>query len=64
MKNQTAVQWLIKQYFASGDPLNYGHLQKALELERQQIIDAVDGFPLENRNLEGTEYYTQTFTEK
>lgn len=31
------------------------------ELEKQQIIDAVDGFPLKNRNLDGKEYYNETF---
>lgn len=38
-------------------------LDQALEMERQQIIDAVDGFPIEHRNLDGSDYYTQTFTE-
>ncbi len=38
-------------------------LSRFLETERQQIIDAVDGFPIEHRNLDGADYYTQTFTE-
>jgi hypothetical protein len=38
-------------------------LSRFLAMERQQIIDAVDGFPIEHRNLDGSDYYTQTFTE-
>ncbi len=37
--------------------------KKALEMEKQQIINAVDGFPLENRNLDGIEYYNSTYPE-
>ena len=76
MKKQTAVQYLVKQYFASADPLNYRHLKKALEIERQQIMKAYDsGFILcheislfvgvQENDLQGQaeHYYTQTFTE-
>jgi hypothetical protein len=30
-------------------------------MEKQQIIDAVDGFPLDKRNLDGQEYWKQTY---
>jgi len=63
MKKQTAVQWLIEQK-ANYDSITNYDLERALAMEHRQIIDAVDGFPLENRNLEGTEYYKETFTEK
>ncbi len=63
MKKQTAVQWLIEQKTKFHAIIN-DDLEKALAMEKQQIINAVDGFPLENRHLEGTEYYKETFTEK
>ena len=65
---QTAVNYLIEQ-ITSLDMSNisdeqwFGIIGEAREMERQQIIDAVDGFPIEHRNLDGAEYYTQTFTE-
>jgi hypothetical protein len=32
-----------------------------LAIEKEQIIDAVDGFPLQNRNLDGEQYYNETY---
>ena len=61
----TAVQWLIQQYFTSGDPLNYGHLQKALELEKEQHQQtAIHFFPTSLKKVDFEQYYTQTFTKK
>jgi len=34
---------------------------ETLTNERQNIINAVDGFPLHSRNLSGEEYFEQTF---
>ena len=72
MKKQTAVEWFMEQIGEKQpnglyvidtleDVVNV--FAKAKEMERQQIIDAVDGFPIEHRNLDGSDYYTQTFTE-
>lgn len=33
----------------------------AKELYKEQIINAVDGFPLPNRGLNGEQYYQQTY---
>ena len=67
MSEQTAVQWLIEEVKKFNTVITKEYMlmlfQQALEMERQQVIDAVDGFPIENRNLDGSEYYTQTFTE-
>ena len=68
---QTAVNFLIEQMFVKSgievtkdnNPDLFDLFDQALAMERQQIIDAVDGFPIENRNLDGSDYYTQTFTE-
>ena len=62
-KKQTAVQWLIEQKTKFGTIIN-DDLERAFAMERQQIIDAVNGFPIQNRNLKGKEYYTETFIEK
>ena len=35
-----------------------------LEIEKQNIINAVDGFPLCNRDLNGEDYYLKTFNPK
>jgi hypothetical protein len=60
---QTAIQWLMDRLPHSIETQFSKQIDQALEMERQQIIDAVDGFPIEHRNLDGAEYYTQTFTE-
>ena len=60
---QTAIQWLMDRLPHSIETQFSKQIEHALEMERQQIIDAVDGFPIENRNLDGSDYYTQTFTE-
>jgi hypothetical protein len=36
-------------------------LNQFKEMEKEQIINAVDGFPLANRNLDGSEYYEKTY---
>jgi len=36
-------------------------INEAKAMEKQQIIDAVDGFPIEHRNMLGEEYYEKTF---
>ena len=66
-KKQTAVEWLIEQLTPSIS-LQQKHIdnlkEKAKEMEKGQIVDAVDGFPLNNRNLEGEQYYEQTYGDK
>ena len=63
---QTAVEWLFEQVVN----LDWRNFQgdKKLEIfnqakikEKEQIVNAVDGFPLNNRNLEGEQYYEQTY---
>jgi len=36
-------------------------VDKTKEMEKEQIINAVDGFPLANRGLNGDEYYNETY---
>jgi gamma-glutamylcysteine synthetase len=62
MGNQTAVEWLII-YLKGITSLNCDIvIERAKEMEKQQIIDAFDGFPLSTRNSQnGEEYYTETY---
>ncbi len=60
-KQQTAVEWLeetmLKPLIQWPDDI----WEQAKEMEKEQIINAVDGFPLANRNLDGSEYYEKTY---
>lgn len=64
-KKQTAVSIIIENFNLLSDNdfktwfLN--SMEKLEALERNQIIDAVDGYPLENRNLDGEEYYIEIY---
>jgi hypothetical protein len=63
MTNKTAVQTLIDYMEENYHLTEESRLEfkKALEMEKEQIINAVDGFPLENRNFHGIDYYEKTF---
>jgi hypothetical protein len=55
---KTAVEWLAEQ-------MEHPHIfkpliEKALEMEKQQIIDAFDS-ACEDENRIGKEYYNETF---
>jgi hypothetical protein len=69
MSKQTAVQWLqeaiSKKLNSEIGPYFLDLFDQALEMERQQIIDAYHINPLESKwkNI-GSDYYTQTFTEQ
>ena len=64
MAQQTAIQWLIDRY--NEDPydclIKTGLFAKALEMEKQQIIDAVD-YTYNNHDYHsiGELYYNETF---
>jgi len=62
---QTAVEWLIEQFWNNEGMLTSKKLEKALEMEKEQIIDA---FTKGNRLdvYDGTEtsaekYYNETY---
>jgi hypothetical protein len=57
---QTAVEWLAHQmeHPQIFNPL----IEKALEMEKQQIIDAyIDGYSAESWNADSQKYYNETF---
>ena len=65
---QTAVEWLWEQIDNSIPFQNIqtsqifnGLLEQAKAMEKEQIIDAVEGFPIENRGLLGEDYYNETY---
>jgi len=73
-KKQTAVEWLAEKYnylawMRTRDEISASlavewlenFLEEAKEMEKLQIINAVDGFPIENRHLDGEQYYTETY---
>ena len=77
LDKMTAVEWLVQQLTeVDYNCINKTFLQnnqtlsgirmrqifsQAKQMEKEQIINAVDGFPLNNRNLEGEQYYAKTY---
>ena len=63
-KKQTAVEWLMEQIYNYDTPLSSKLFNKAKELEKQQIIDAIaESNKSNNRNvsLNPEQYYNETF---
>lgn len=60
---QTSVDWLFQQLWETPkDKFTwYSILEQAKKMEKQQIVNAVDGFPLSKRHLDGEEYYNETY---
>ena len=62
---KTAVEYLIEQlndYDSKMIELFEKEISQAKKNEKQQIIDAFEGFPLNTRNSQnGQEYYNETF---
>jgi hypothetical protein len=60
---QTAVDWLVNvvQSCIAPNFIPKEIIQQAKEMEKEQIVDAVDGFPLDKRNLNGQDYWEQTY---
>lgn len=63
---KTAVEQLAISLYEGGYLKGNGDeiqelVDKAKEMEKEQIINAVDGFPLPNRGLNGDEYYEKTY---
>jgi len=68
MKRETALQIVVRllnnhEIVVTKCPEVIEVLESYYEIERQQIIDAVDGFPILNRHLDGEQYFTETYIE-
>jgi hypothetical protein len=64
MGKQTAVEWLEEQFEESYSYINEifkETIEQAKEMEKEQIINAVDGFPIKNRHFDGEQYYNETY---
>ena len=62
-KQKTAVEWLYDELTKVWYDVKSSKelLNQAKEMHRQEIINAVDGYPIANRYLDGNEYYEQTY---
>jgi hypothetical protein len=60
---QTATEFLFEKLWETPkDKLTWNAiLEQAKKMEKQNIINAVDGFPIENRNMLGEQYYKETY---
>ena len=58
---QTAVEWLVEYLNLDETSLNYNRLiiNKAKEMEKEQIIDAFNSYPIIVMDAE--QYYNETF---
>ena len=67
-KRQTAVKLIFEKFnllsdrdFKSWMLNNHDFLET---IEKGQIVDAVDGFPIDKRNLNGEQYYNETYKQE
>ena len=62
-KQQTAVEWLIEQFWNNEGMLSTKKLEKAKEMEKEQIMDAYDaGWSDGNDDKDlNDEYYFETY---
>ena len=73
-KNKTAVEWYNSKVIELMTQREQGNIDvlefrnqldlffaEAKAMEKQQIVDAVDGFPLDKRHLDGDQYYKKTY---
>ena len=67
-KQQTAVEWLVEQLYAPCRGIPSHIIEKAKEMEKQQIMDAhLTGliYPLEmEATKQAEQYYNETFNTK
>jgi len=61
-KKQTAVELLEQQLKERYSLMNSEPLfEQAKQMEKEQIVNAVDGFPLYTRDLLGDDYYNELY---
>jgi len=61
-KQQTAVEYLVEQLFPKAlSAEQYYHIEQAKAMHKVEIVNAVDGFPIHTRHMNGEEYYNETF---
>jgi hypothetical protein len=61
-KQQTAVEWLIEQFYNNEGMLTTKKLLKAKEIEKEKLEDAwVEGFKNWNPSKTFEDYYNETY---
>ncbi|MFO0387611.1 MAG: hypothetical protein ACK505_12590 [Flavobacteriales bacterium] len=60
-KKQTAVKWLFEQYVARAGLITIEDIEKALAMEREQIIDAWIATDNELQRMSAEQYYTEIY---
>jgi hypothetical protein len=66
-KQQTAVEWLVNEMpvIDWADPYWKVKLEKAKEMEKEQIIDAyIDGYSAESWNADSEQYYNEIYKQE
>ena len=59
MEKQTAVEWLVEQVFMGNTNQWQLEIDQALEMEKEQLIDAYDN--TNSMAMNGEQYYNETF---
>jgi hypothetical protein len=60
---ETAIKWLLEE-LNNGSHLTDKLIEKAKEMEKQQIIDAWESPYVGDSYFDGKEYYNETFKKK
>jgi len=61
-KQQTAVEWLVEQLYAPCRGIPSHIIEKAKEMEKEQIIKAYEN--MNSMAMYGEQYYNETFNNK
>ncbi len=61
-KQQTAVEWLVEQLYAPCRGIPSHIIEKAKEMEKEQIIKAYEN--MNSMAMYGEQYYNETFNTK
>jgi len=69
-RNQSSVEWLFEQIARRQGSIlqtipfyddNQDLLQQAKAIHKEEIENAVDGFPIHTRSLNGNDYYNEHY---
>jgi hypothetical protein len=66
MSKQTSIEWFAKMLAEQGllvtrDYENLITYRESKQMHKEEIVNAVDGFPLDKRHLDGEDYYQETY---
>jgi hypothetical protein len=74
MPKQTSVEWFLNRFEeleynrinrknSWADSVKHLEMifEKAKQMHKEEIVNAVDGYPLDKRHLDGEQYYNETY---